>query len=37
MLRQETKTVRLDFDFAIPGAAVNISWPSLLNIEAALK
>jgi hypothetical protein len=37
MIRQETKTVRLDFDVAIPEAAVNISWPSLLNIEVALK
>jgi hypothetical protein len=37
MLRQETKTVCLDFDFGIPGATVNIGWPSLLNIEVGLK
>ena len=37
MIRQETKTARPDFDFAIPGATVNVGWPSPLKIEVALK
>jgi hypothetical protein len=35
MVRQETKTVRPDFDFAIPGATAILVGP--LNIEVSLK